>query len=570
MQNITFTPNHFNVSRLITRTAIQPIRKAENEPQVEECQEIVEVLQASEALYLRQFGLKADCIERTEPERATLAAEVQLKQSSLARKVELGGASSVNAYLNSYAEERGVDLQSRPLLLLGQELGLNSKLSLQQCLRPTIEQLFHSKQTSLNGPEYKAVLDETDRYIDLVLEAKQAGELGSANSLDAFRLISRNLVALSVQDVASSECLLGDHGVRHLIEHNVAVCERLADQLEAAGHPLRAVDRLALHQAMILHDIGYAEPAVREAIASQGLKGQDAGHPLLSAHYFSDSFENANDPLTKMFKPAQRQALHRCALHHDVDSQGTPGLKLHLEGQLDESNRAEMLETLMRIADNSHAFDDKLPELLYSNPAFLKTFRYIQAAIESGDLGTADSLKAGLKNQLSSNLQFGDEERQAMARAVDQIDANQAKFAVQRIVGRSDEVAFKAGRFQMVVEQSPIHEPLSNLFGVEVGHQQKKSLKDLLGSDYIARGEKEFIAANGALEVVVTPAIGLSEFQMAIQQEVLEDASFNGWIVQDKQLATQINVLKSKGTEKQRHTLQVQRSQLLQQHLAAV
>ncbi len=556
-------PNLFAGTRAISLTATTEVSR------VQQSSDSVESLRACEEQYLQRFARQPISPELSQSEQADLAVKAERKQVDLANKLEMGSASRVNEFLTSHAAARGVDLQSSPLLLLGQELGQSSKDSLKQCLRPTVEKLFNSKQTSLNVPEFKAVLDETDRYIDLVLEAKQAGDLGSANSLDAYRLISRNLAALSVQDIASGECLLGDHGIRHLIGHNIAVCERLADQLESAGHPLRSVDRLALHQAMILHDIGYAEPAVRDSIASQGLKGQDAGHPLLSAHYFSTSFENPNDPLTKMFKPAQRQALHRCALHHDVDSQGKPGLKLHLEEQVVESDRAELLETLMRIADNSHAFDDKLPELLYSNPAFLKTFRYIQAAIETGDLGMAQSLKANLKNELSANSQFGEDERRAMSMAVDQIDARQAQLAAQRIVGRSDEVSFQDGHFKVVLERSPIHAPISQLFGLKAGHQAHKSVKDLLGADHLALSTEQFVSANGVLELAVTQATALSEFELAIQHEVLEDVGFNGWIVQDNQLSAQLSKLPSSGLEKERQGILAHRAQLLRQHLAA-
>jgi len=477
-------------------------------------------------------------------------------QKQVQDHVECALPQSLEQHLMDYCQRRGVNLDRVPE---GLGSGRVDAAKLLEALQPTIQRLFASSLTSLNAQEYASVKNQTERFVELLCQAQQEQQLGRFEPADAYRLVNRNLALVSMQDQASNECLLGDHGIRHLLDHNITTCERLADQLEKQGVGLRAVDRLALHQSMLLHDLGYAIPSVRQSIALEGIKGQDAGHALMASHYARGCFDDPNDPLSKVFNEAQQVSICRCILYHDQDANGLPGLQIPKAGE--EASPA-ILETLMRIADNSHAFDEKLPQLLYSHPAFLKTFRYIQSALELGDLVLVQKLKSQLQDEILNTPGLGADETGAYLKASQQVDARQVTYAAHRLFGDAPEFAFDGSRFHLKLKESPIHEALATTFGVPRGQQAEKLVSELAppGSDSLGSGSPICIHLEMSQEM--TP------FQERVQSEVLHDRAFVNWSKLDRQLAQNSQSLQQAlshlcaSKSEERNTLEAQLQQL--------
>lgn len=443
--------------------------------------------------------------------------------------------------LAEHCQARGVSLEPP-------ESGLELERDrLLQAVAPVLEGLFRSPLSNLNANEYASVRAQTERFIDLLLEAQEQGQLRGFDGQDAYQLVVHNLALLSLQDQASNECLLGDHGIRHLLDHNIRVCEDLADQLEERGFELRPVDRLALHQTMILHDVGYALPSVRQGMARSGIRGQDAGHPWTGARYAQDCFDAADHPLSKVFPAEKQQLIVRCVLLHDKDEQGAPGIAVGSDPHCPQT-RARVLESLVRLADNSHAFDEKLPELFYTQPGLLKLARYLQAAHELGQEVLVTRLHQAVQGQILGNGNLSQAEKEAFLLAQQQLEPAQVGFLAHRLYGGKPEIAFDGQVFSVTLKESPLHRPLAQLFGVPEAVQAGKVEKDLVGENVpvVVRREK---------------CDRLTPFQKQIQAAVLEDRPFMGWALNDRQLASLSQSLQESlahACESQRPCLQAQ------------
>jgi len=184
-------------------------------------------------------------------------------------------------------------------------------------------------------------------------------------------------------------------------------------------------------QAMIDHDLGYAMDPVIIQI-NQGDFGADAGHALLAAKYTRE-----REDLQKIFSLRQIKLLHMMILTHDypLDS------PLAINDNSPEARAKNMIK-LVRIADNTHAFEDKLPELMYKYPATLAYMKLIEIAIRSGaDNQMVEDIKQQLKKEIQSSDEFSEDDKAALANAISMISARTAQFTVGRICGNRPEVA---------------------------------------------------------------------------------------------------------------------------------
>jgi hypothetical protein len=124
-------------------------------------------------------------------------------------------------------------------------------------IKPEIKRLFLNQATRLNQEKFDIVTWEVNRYLDLIEQAIDEGDISTkgTNALtlaDVQEIVLRNIHTLAFQDYVATTNTLGDHGVRHLVDHNIRVGEKvLALSLEnnTSTDRVRAIDYLILHQS---------------------------------------------------------------------------------------------------------------------------------------------------------------------------------------------------------------------------------------------------------------------------------------------------------------------------------
>lgn len=432
-----------------------------------------------------------------------------------------------------FARTRGVDPQKLPEGLQGKSFDAETAGAIKKELAGQVKAYFASAQGSTNPLKEKLSQQECDRFIDLIGQCQAEGSLGKVSAGDVYRLASSNLNLLALQDRAAAEITFGEHGVRHLVGHNIMVCEKLCDQMQAQGVGVSAKDRLILHQAMLVHDMGYAVDNVRGDFAKNGIKTQDAGHPLLGARYVRERLQNDTDPINSIFSPEEMGLIHRAVEYHDMDAEGKSGVKLHMSAQPTALERQQNLESITRLADNSHALDDKVSDILYRHPAALKTMRLIKTAGEVGDEAKVKSLQEGLKKDLEARSDLSSDDKAGLKQAVNQMSAGEYEFSARRLVGgKPDYAVDPEGNITITLRESPIHKQIAQVSGQEPLKLLAGYMQDLSGvRPEVDRNTKRVEAGN--LRFDLKPAQDLDDYQKAVAGVMLGDDKFKTWAVRD-------------------------------------
>jgi len=354
-----------------------------------------------------------------------------------------------------------------------------SKKVILEIVQGQIDALLLSKEKGkgrYQERKHESVSNEAKRYADLLEQAQIEGDINTNVLAEVvLQKLQENVAVLALQDEAAAENLMGDHGVRHLVDHNIKISEDILSQIQLRGGEVKAIDRILAHQIMIDHDLGYAMDPVRNSINEQGIKGQDAGHNLLAAKFIKERGENRDDKINQLFKQEHIDVMHAGILNHDSSE-----VKITLDNSA-EARRAN-LESAIHIADNTHAFEDKLPELLYAVPDSLKTMRLLKVAGETGDDDLVEKLKADLVNKINDNKEYTDADKKALSMAAGGLTAENYKFSVPRICGNKPEIIInEGGKVVIIVQESAIHREATALFGGKELDQLKKFIKDLGG-----------------------------------------------------------------------------------------
>lgn len=492
--------------------------------------DIREAMRGREGLYLKKFPYKDG------PQADALRAE--LKHRYADSRVH---PDRVHELTEQFAADRGIDLRAVPKELDSMACDQNAVGLIKQATDRLVDKFFASDQASNNPEKAELVKAESRRFLDLLIEARKEGDPHLASeqlsATEAYKLVAGNIGALAVQDRAAAENTLGDHGVRHLVGHNIRVCETLADQLQAQGVRVTAKDRLIMHQTMILHDLGYSTQNVRGAINNEGAKGQDAGHPLLGARYIRERFESPADPIRKVFSATDMQLMHRCVMYHDMDASGGPGVEFRMTPMPSFEDRGVNLESMTRLADNTHAFDDKLPEVLYRTPATLKHMRMIKTAGDIGDKTLLDGLKADLKDRLEHTAGLSDDDKHALGMAVKNMSGGEFNFSVRRILGNRPEYAIDPdGKVTVSLQESAVHRDVMKLCGQPALGLLDKYIKDISGAKVHVEDSQTRVdtpAVNFELGVGKNRAQEMTPFQTQLSAAFLEDPAFAKWAVKD-------------------------------------
>ena len=395
-------------------------------------------------------------------------------------------------------------------------------------LQKLVDQFFANPMASQNPLKHKLASQQMQRFVALAKEAKP-----EASDEQIHKLASHNLALLAMQDRAAAEITFGEHGVRHLVGHNIRVVEELADQMETHGTPVSAQERLAMHQAMLLHDLGYAAENVAGAMREEGIRGQDAGHPLLGARYLRERQDDPKDILHTFFSPHDFEVMHRCILFHDMDQDGKPGYELNLGKDLSPSQRAANFETLTRVADNSHAFDDKLSDLLYRHPKALKTMRAVKTACEIGRPEMAERLKKDLRDDIDTRQDMSADDRLALKTATGYMDAAEYDFSARRLVGSQPYYQLdKQGHLHIEIRQSPLHKTLSQVSGLPERRILPGYVADLSGERPDLNASTMHFSA-GPVSFEFSQSDRLDDYQKLLSNQVLSDKSFRTWALVD-------------------------------------
>jgi len=291
--------------------------------------------------------------------------------------------------------------------------------------------------------------------------------------------------------------------------------------------------------AMTYHDLGYAMDPVRYPI-NQGGFGADAGHGVLAAKYIREV------DLVEILSPDQMRLLHEMVLTHDY----TPKQGFIVNDNKPEARAQNILEAI-RVADNTHAFEDKLPELLFAYPKTLLYMKLIEVAIKSGaSKETIEQLKNQLQAEIKASNDFSEDDKQALANAVSIIGPGTAKFTVGRICGHRPEISVDAqGRTTIKVEESEIHRLVVGIFGQQPLDQLRKFVADLTGQKKEEVDLDVDSIGNGKITIMIDKAQQLgkvekTDYQLAVER-IITDQSFQEFLTKDNFLASQIKDLEN-------------------------
>jgi hypothetical protein len=477
-----------------SRSALESIAAG---PQEMERREVVKAMTERENWYQHTFGERAgqgdpavviakrqELTERYMSEGASRAV-VEQRIEEYAVKVE----ANRNAGLEAIPEDTAFDTEGSRDLIMAQA-------------EPLIQAYFKSDRGSFSKEgeldQAGIVREQSQQYVQLVADAIAEGSISrDITAREVYKLVADNIAALGLQDRAASEVLIGDHGVRHLVDHNTRVASLLATQLAEKGYPMTAKDTLLLHQIMLYHDIGYAMDPVRGAMKTDGVRGQDAGHALLAAQFVREQMVDPASPWHKVFNTQDFETMHRAISFHDSPDTGVKQVDFSRpEGPNDLEGKRRIIESIVRTADNTHAFEDKLPALMNAVPESLKYMRLLKTAGETGDPATITAIKEKFKATLGASNDISSGDKEAFMGAIDSLVPQSYKYTVGRIAGRKpeyklvDQVDGSGVQVQISVVESPSHRSVVEAFGMGSFGQMRKFVEDVLGEKF---NEEDFL-----------------------------------------------------------------------------
>lgn len=482
-----------------------------------EGKEITDPLLQKENAYFEEFGNKL------KPE----SREKGVQDLRDRYKHEGTSASFVLAQIEAFAERAGLSHTEVPELRgqvfnsekTGEKVG--------QIVQEHIDRLFNSDQGIRNPEKHKLVTEETQRYLDLVSQAHAEGDLPSdLSAQNVLELVTDNVWKLAYQDRAARENWLGDHGVRHLVGHNIAVGEQLFDELVRNGQQVKGIDRLLMHQVMIDHDMGYAMDPVRGPVA-KGQFGADAGHNLLAAKLVREQGEQGG-AMASVFSQKQLAVVHEGILHHDSSQ---IDFKI---GDPSQEARNENMYSVIHAADNTHAFEDKLPEVLYGYPDTLQYLHLMRTAGEIRDPVLVGQIRDQLADSIRSHREFTDDDKEALLTAVATVNEKSYARTVPRIAGNKPEFRInEQGQLSISVTESAIHRDAVRLFNQQAGEQLAKFASDITGRKDIDIYQTDVVlSSNERVQIrVYKPGQNeeKSDYQQRVESVIVKDQAFRDY-----------------------------------------
>lgn len=378
------------------------------------------------------------------------------------------GYNHVQNQLNEFKNGRKVD----------GDLGEGGKLLFSDNLkhRHVEDQVKLQVDKLFNNPEKNRIATEYIKSsIALFAKAQEEGDISKDLSLnDVYQYLIDEATNVAYQDIAASENTLGDHGIRHLWGHNVKMAEECLDQLALHGTPIKAIDKLMVRRIMTDHDMGYAMDPVRGPVASEAIDGQDGGHNLLAAGFTREREDDPNNPINRVLSKDHQRLIHSGILNHDSST-----IDFTVGSELTPEQTAKNIESAIHLADNTHAFETKLPEILYGHPETLKVMKLVDIAQDIGAPELIEKLKADLVVSIDNRTDLHQDDKRALKNAAKLIKGN-STFNAPRICGRDPKTTINAkGVATITCKESAIHRDVIGLFHQEANGQMRKFIKDL-------------------------------------------------------------------------------------------
>lgn len=305
--------------------------------------------------------------------------------------------------LDAHLDRKGIVPGQLPLLLQSrgnEPLTEDNRKLLDDCIERMSDKFFG------DVPEDKGAMK-----FFLGTFAGQIAENGKQNPSEALtlkeshQLLSHMSAAVYHQERAANETPIGDHGIDHLIKHNVNWVQGTLDQLQNQGVPVSAKDRMLASLVMVYHDMGYTAPSVVESVEKTGIRGQDKGHGVVGARYVRELSEQPGTPFQKLLKPEDWNLFHRGVMYHDRTQEELPVEKFVVSSSLTPEERVHNFESAIRLADNAHGFASKVSKPLAKNPEALKYLRMMQVAkdLKKDGLNTGGFSDDFFKQKLSES-----------------------------------------------------------------------------------------------------------------------------------------------------------------------
>lgn len=465
-----------------------------------ERQDVVRAMTERENWYQHTFGENGVKPTAGETAEARLQKVVAKRQELTDRYTSEGASrAAVDQRINAYAQRVGADrARTEGLAAIPEGLAFRAEGSRVQIMAQAeslIKAYFNSEQGSFSGEgdldQADIVRTQTEQYLQLIEAGIAEGSIsGDISSQDVYQLVADNIAALGLQDRAATEVLLGDHGVRHLVHHNINVSQSLAQQFRDKGYPMTAKDTLVLHQIMMYHDLGYAMDPVRATMKADGVRGQDAGHALLAAQYVREHLVDPTSSWHKVFNTQDFETMHRAISFHDNADTNVRQIDFTKpEGPEDIGGKRRLIESIIRVADNTHAFEDKLPALLYALPDSIRYMRLLKTAGETGDAESAAVIRERFRSDIMASDKISAGDQEAFSQALDSLAPSSYRYTVGRIAGRRPEyslieTADGGVKVNITVTESRAHQSVIEAFGMDSYVQLRKFVKDVTGEGF--------------------------------------------------------------------------------------
>lgn len=295
-------------------------------------------------------------------------------------------------------------------------------------------------------------------------------EQAGAAPKDAAHLLEVSMWKLLHQDLEAAKRTIGDHGLRH-IARNCDVMTEIFDKLDGAAPSVGAKERLAANLAMISHDLGYTAHPISK------LKVKDDYHPEAGAHVWLQEIEK--DPIyNRVLGPGLAR---RCA----------GWIASHAKGMIDWTD--DPVGSAVRVADNTHLFGDKLPELLFNDPEAMRTLVRLHLA---RGVNAGPEVISAIRNRFAQHVRERKDlppaYQSALGEAVKELTGQSPRFLVSRLAGRDGKIEFdpNSRTLTMHIQQSPLRQMVGQVFGEDEADKQfLKMLKDFHVAPDKVKGE---------------------------------------------------------------------------------
>jgi len=309
------------------------------------------------------------------------------------------------------------------------------------------------------------IANSVKEYVGLISVAQQEGGMKSDLNAEDVNTTARDIVEKVVyQNKESSKRALGDHGVRHIIDGNIAEAMKIVEAYNKSNpdKPLSASDRIKIMTVHFNHDMGYTVGINRTGFESTG-----------DHKYFSQKlFDSDREIYGKIFE------------EDDLD-QMSEMIRTHDEAETDFANKP--LESTVRLSDNLGLFhDSKLPEIFYNDPENLALLQKIYIAREAGQ--SISGLQKELVTRVKEQPDLDENTRAALVNAAGEVFKNAPDFNLGMFAGKLDGYRMEGGQMIVRLRESDMHKQIKELFNLN----QKQFLKllDIYGIDLKKLGKK--------------------------------------------------------------------------------